>query len=222
MPEYLVTPTAPPTDGKKSCETLNIGRIFSSQFRYIGNYVVAEGWEYKDSSGGRYWKCTKGNGIAEESEIQEDSGGRGARQMTKGSMRRQRQGEQVGGCGCPSWLLLIFCKPLSASAISNHFLHLSLPFEYTHPPQHVNARTQNSDINLTHPPLSHLHPSPRPIYSPICWPVSFPLYLAASTFPWFPIPPLSTINTIFLFHLNIKKTVQRRLERPKRSLKHFC
>lgn len=29
-------------------------------------------------------------------------GGRGARQMTKGSMRRQRQGEQVGGCGCPS------------------------------------------------------------------------------------------------------------------------
>lgn len=106
----------------------------------------------------------------------------GARWMTRGSMRREREGELVGGCGCPSWLLLIFCKPLSASAISNHFLLLSLPFDYTHPPQHINAhqiQTSTSPILL----------SPRPIYSPICWPVSLRLYLAASTFPWYP-PPL--------------------------------
>lgn len=75
----------------------------------------------------------------------------GGDRWLEGSMGRQGEGEQVGGCGFPSWLLLIFRKPLSASAISNHFLHLSLPFKYTHPPQHINAhkiQTSTSPILL--------------------------------------------------------------------------
>lgn len=64
----------------------------------------------------------------------------------KGGKRRRVKGEHGGGCGFPSWLLLIFCKPQSASAISIHFLLFSFPFS---PPSPTSAC---SNTLLTHPP----------------------------------------------------------------------
>lgn len=42
--------------------------------------IFPEGCGYKDSRGGQHWKCTKGDGMAEESKIREDSTGGEGRQ----------------------------------------------------------------------------------------------------------------------------------------------
>lgn len=95
---------------------------------------------------------------------------------------------------------MIFCKPQSASAISIHFLHLSLPFSSPSPtPPPPSALS--SDTLLTLPPPPHtLHhfitipPCHRSIslsarLSPSH--IFLLLYLAASTFPCFPYRTIS-------------------------------
>lgn len=93
---------------------------------------------------------------------------------------------------------MIFCKPQSASAISIHFLHLSLPFSSPPTPPAL-----SSDTLLTHPPppphtLHHFItiPSCRRSISLSARPVSLfhiflLLYLTAPTFPCFPYRTIS-------------------------------
>lgn len=107
--------------------------------------------------------------------------------------------ERGGGGGFPSSLLLIFCAPQSASAISIHFLHLSLSLSPSHPSL---PSALSSDTLLAHPPpLSHppshtLHhfittPPPRHRSISLSAGLSLPhisplLYRTASRFPCFP------------------------------------
>lgn len=103
----------------------------------------------------------------------------------------EREGEQGGGCGFPSWLLLIFCRPQSASAISIHFLHLSIPSSSLTPSSHILLQHQ---LSITILP---------PIRFPICRPVSlhhmFPaplshrihISLLSTIAPWSSSPSLS-------------------------------
>lgn len=66
--------------------------------------IVSDGWEYKDSRGGRYWKRTKGDGIVEESEIRGDSReGGGAREMNRGEHEEAERGREGWGL----WLSLL-------------------------------------------------------------------------------------------------------------------
>lgn len=136
--------------------------------------------------------------------------------------RAAREREQGGGCAFPSWLLLIFCKPQSASAISIHFLHLSLPFSSLPPP------ALSSDTLLTHPPPPHtLHhfitipPSHRSISLSAglsLFYIFLMLYRTAPTFPFLPYRAisiydlhhplfgcLSLFNYLFLFHVQMEK-----------------
>lgn len=94
------------------------------------------------------------------------------RKRTEGreQWRVREQPERGGGCGFCSWLLLIFCKPQSASAISIHFLHLSLPFSSL--PLGL-AKTPSFHILLLLTlSITSSHPSLPLIYFPICWPAS--------------------------------------------------
>lgn len=120
----------------------------------------------------------KGESTGEKWEI-EDSQWRGKTKM-EGAWG-VREGEQGGGCGIASWLLLIFCKPQSASAISIHFLHPFLPFSST-----LTHRASSKTL-LPHPPSSlHSHSSLLYLFPYLLaslYPISLLLYLTASTFP---------------------------------------
>lgn len=95
-----------------------------------------------------------------------NGGGQGESESERG---RQREREQGGGCGFPSWLLLIFCKPQSASAISIHFLHL-FPLHIT-PQTDTHMHTLLAQTPSSHSPSLHHHPSPATnlfCYLPAC------------------------------------------------------
>lgn len=97
---------------------------------------------------GQGWKhAWKGETTEEERETGTDTEWKKNEWREREKERRAREREQGGGCGFPSWLLLIFCKPQSASAISIHFLHLSLPFSSLPPPLH-SAQTPSLHILL--------------------------------------------------------------------------
>lgn len=125
---------------------------------------------------GQGWKhAWKGETTEEERETGRDTEWKKNEWREREKERRAREREQGGGCGFPSWLLLIFCKPQSASAISIHFLHLSLPFSSLPPPPCTQLRhPPYTSSSSSHSPSLHHHPSQPPIYFPICRPVSLP------------------------------------------------
>lgn len=167
---------------------------------------------------GQGWKhAWKGETTEEERETGTDTEWKKNEWREREKERRARERDQGGGCGFPSWLLLIFCKPQSASAISIHFLHLSLPFSSLPPPPAL-----SSDTLLTHPPPPHtLHhfitipPSHRSIslsagLSPSH--IFLKLYRTAPTFPFLALshhlypwsPSASLLPSIFVqLHLPV-------------------